>query len=56
MNLIRMFVLLALIILVSPGASIAQQGGLSPLGFKFGIDKKDALRVIDSNGKRIVED
>lgn len=57
MNLIRMALFLfALMILASPGASIAQQTDLSPLGFKFGIDKGQAKKVIDSNGKRIVED
>jgi len=34
----------------------SQQGDLSPLGFKFGIDKKEAKKVIDSKGKRIVLD
>ncbi len=29
---------------------------MSPLGFQFGISKKDAMRVIDAKGKRIIED
>ena len=57
MRLIKTCLLLiALIIFAFPGASIAQQSDLSPLGFKFGIDKGDAMKVIDSRGKRIVED
>lgn len=34
----------------------SQQGDLSPLGFEFGINKKEAKKVIDSKGKRIVLD
>ncbi len=57
MNIIKMSLLLfALVCLFLPGTSIAQQTDLSPLGFKFGIDKGEAKKVIDSNGKRIVED
>ena len=36
-----------------PWNSFAQQSDLSPLGFKFGINKKKAKNIIDSNGKRI---
>lgn len=32
------------------------QVDLSPLGFEFGISKKDAKKVIESKGKRIIED
>jgi len=57
MNFIKISLLLiTLIVLSLPGAAIAQQADLSPLGFKFGINKKEARKVIDSNGKRIVED
>lgn len=47
---------ITLTILALPNISLAQQSDLSPLGFKFGINKKQAKKVIDSNGKRIVED
>lgn len=56
MRIIKMSLFLALIIIVSAGASFAQQSDSAPLGFKFGIDKKDAMRVIDSKGRRIVEE
>ncbi|MCZ6865367.1 MAG: hypothetical protein O7D98_07105 [Candidatus Dadabacteria bacterium] len=47
--------LLIFIILCLPIYSMAQKSDLSPLGFHFGINKKEAIRLIDSNGKRIVE-
>lgn len=56
MKLIKVSLFLVLITSVFIGASLAQQSDLSPLGFKFGIEKKDAMRIIDSNGKRIVEE
>jgi hypothetical protein len=34
---------------------MAQKSDVSPLGFSFGINKKEAIKIIDSNGKRIVE-
>ena len=43
-------------VLVLPLSAFAQESDLSPLGFKFGINKKQARKVIDSNGKRIVHD
>lgn len=53
----NIFLLLVALILISlPVASFSQRGDLAPLGFKFGIDKKDAKKIIDSNGKRIVQD
>ncbi|MCZ6791247.1 MAG: hypothetical protein O7C70_05570 [Candidatus Dadabacteria bacterium] len=47
--------LLIFMILCLPISSMAQKSDLSPLGFHFGINKKEAIRLIDSNGKRIVE-
>jgi hypothetical protein len=47
--------LLIFMILCMPIYSMAQKSDLSPLGFHFGINKKEAIRLIDSNGKRIVE-
>jgi hypothetical protein len=38
-----------------PIYSMAENSDVSPLGFQFGINKKEAIKVIDSNGKRIVE-
>lgn len=35
--------------------SEAQQSDLSPLGFTFGISNKDAMKIIDSNGKRLID-
>ncbi len=35
--------------------SVAQQSDLSPLGFSFGISHKDAINIIDSNGKRLID-
>lgn len=43
-------------ILVLPNISVAEQADLTPLGFKFGINKKEAKKVIDSKGKRIYKD
>lgn len=45
--------LLILAAICLPWNSFAQQSDLSPLGFKFGINKKKAKNIIDSNGKRI---
>ena len=57
MNLIKKsYALLILSLFFIPLVSSAQQSDLSPLGFKFGINKKEAKKIIDSNGKRIVED
>lgn len=49
-------ILIALMILSLPNNVFSQQGDLSPLGFTFGINKKQARKVIDSNGRRIVKD
>ncbi len=49
------YILLILFIVLTANYSSAQQGDLSPLGFSFGISHKDATRIIDSNGKRIME-
>jgi len=57
MNFIKILLLLiSLMILSLPAATIAKESEPSPLGFKFGINKKQARKVIDSNGKRIVKD
>jgi len=37
-------------------ASAAEQANLAPLGFTFGISEKDAQKVIESRGKRIIND
>lgn len=50
------FLLMIFTIISVSGIAYSQQADLSPLGFKFGIDKKDAQKVIDSKGKRIVLD
>jgi len=56
MNIIRKsYLFLIFMVLCSPIYSMAQKSDLSPLGFQFGINKKEATRIIDSNGKRIVE-
>ncbi len=36
--------------------SYAQESNISPLGFQFGINNKEAKKIIDSNGKRIVRE
>jgi len=56
MNIIRKSCLFfILMVLCLPIYSMAQKSDLSPLGFQFGIKKKEAIKIIDSNGKRIVE-
>jgi len=48
-----------LIIIVAASYAAAEEqatADLSPLGFQFGISNKDAKKVIDTNGKRIIED
>lgn len=44
-----------LFIVLTANFAGAQEGDLSPLGFGFGISDKDATRIIDSKGKRIIE-
>lgn len=59
MNILKRAIALMLIITVAVSIASAQEeeaADLSPLGFQFGISKKDAKKIIDSNGKRIVED
>jgi len=51
----KSFLFFIFMVLCSPIYSIAQKSDLSPFGFQFGINKKEAIRIIDSNGKRIVE-
>ena len=51
----KAYSLLIIFILFAGSYAFAQQGDLSPLGFQFGISVKDAEHVIDSNGKRIME-
>lgn len=48
--------LLIMVTLCLPWNSFAQESNLSPLGFQFGINKKKANKIIDSNGKRIVSE
>ncbi len=58
MNILRRTVALMLILMVTVSFAGAQEeaADLAPLGFQFGISKKDAKKLIDSKGKRIVED
>ncbi|MCK5390891.1 MAG: hypothetical protein KAJ31_00530 [Deltaproteobacteria bacterium] len=56
MNILRKSFLFFLFIVIGlPIYSMAENSDISPLGFQFGINKKEAMKVIDSNGKRIVE-
>jgi len=56
MNILRKSCLLFVFMIIGlPIYSMAQESDVSPLGFPFGINKKDAIKIIDSNGKRIVE-
>jgi len=56
MNILRKSFLFFLFMVIGlPLYSMAENSDLSPLGFQFGINKKEAIKVIDSNGKRIVE-
>lgn len=52
---LSVFTLIALGLCISWNSQ-AQNSDLSPLGFKFGIDKKEAKNIIDSRGKRIVRE
>jgi hypothetical protein len=57
MRLVKInFIVIIFTIISFNGMAYSQEGDLSPLGFKFGIDKKEAKKVIDSKGKRIVMD
>jgi len=52
----KAYVLMALMAFVSPAYAGAQQNtDMAPLGFTFGISDKDARNIIDTNGKRIIE-
>jgi hypothetical protein len=56
MNILRKsFLFFIFMVLCLPIYSMAQKSDVSPLGFSFGINKKEAIKIIDSNGKRIVE-
>ena len=55
-NLKTTILFVVLFVLCTTIVSYSQQGNMSPLGFKFGINKKQAMKVIDSKGKRIYMD
>ncbi len=56
MNILKKSFLFFLFIVIGlPIYSMAQKSDVSPLGFPFGINKKEAIKIIDSNGKRITE-
>lgn len=42
-------------VMIAAGYTRAEEANLAPLGFEFGISDKDAKKIIDSNGKRIIE-
>lgn len=53
----RLLILIALSLFIAVRYAFAQQNAdLAPLGFTFGISDDDAEDIIDSNGKRIMED
>ena len=57
MNYLKTSVFLLIAVTLSlTWSSYAQDSDLSPLGFKFGINKKEAKNIIDSRGKRIVRE
>lgn len=59
MRIFKGAIFLILFLAVSVSLAAAQQeekADLSPLGFEFGISKKEAKKVITANGKRIIED
>ena len=56
MNSIKSILLAALFVLIAVPYAGGEEYNMSPLGFQFGISKKDAMRVIDSNGKRLIEE
>lgn len=52
----RLLILIALLLFITVRHTAAQQNAdLAPLGFTFGISDDDAEDIIDSNGKRIME-
>lgn len=52
----RLLILIALSLFITVRYASAQQNAdLAPLGFTFGISDDDAEDIIDSNGKRIME-
>ena len=58
MNILKTTAVLILLIMVTVSITWAQEetADLAPLGFEFGISNKDAKKVINAKGKRIVED
>ena len=57
MKYLKLSILVITIMVLSLSSkSFAQDTNLAPLGFTFGINKKEAMKVIDSNGKRIVRE
>lgn len=58
MKIFNSAVLLLLLFSITVSFADEQEGpvDLSPLGFEFGISKKDAKKVITANGKRIIEE
>ncbi len=58
MNILKKTVAIILILMVSVSFAEAQEetADLAPLGFQFGISNKDAKKVINAKGKRIIED
>lgn len=50
------FILVILIGVILVSHSKAEQASLSPLGFTFGISDDDAEDIIESNGKRLIDD
>ena len=59
MNILKRAIAIMLIIVVSASYAAAENQAardLSPLGFQFGISNKDAKKLINSKGKRIIED
>ncbi len=55
MNFLKKSGLLFVAVMIAASYAGAQAGDLAPLGFQFGISKKDAIKVIDSHGKRVIE-
>ncbi|MEQ9618546.1 MAG: hypothetical protein RIG61_05180 [Deltaproteobacteria bacterium] len=56
MNLLKLLsAILIMFGVVIVAGSEAQESDLSPLGFSFGISHKDAENIIDSNGKRLID-
>ncbi len=57
MKYMKISILLIIVMVLSLSSkSSAQDTNLAPLGFTFGMNKKEAMNVIDSRGKRIVRE